>query len=429
VLRSVAVRRWIKWAMVGVLLASVATWWITRDRLPDPIRIATAMPGGQYHRLAGLLGRRLSEATGRDVDLIETAGSVENSRQLLAGRVDLAILQAGAAPLGDLAVLAPLHADVIHVVVRRRAGLSSLAELAGRRVAIGAPGSGMHESALSVLEHYGLAGGEAELVESYFLSLLEDESLDAAIVTTGLLNGDLERLLATGRFELLPLDADAIGTRLAFYRPMSVPRGLYSERPTIPSTTVLTVGTTALLVGTSETSPLLVSATLDALYHPSVRESLPTLIRRGEARGWTDTPLHPEAADYLNPFRGLGTVASFMESLAAAKELLFALAAGLYLAWTRWSGLRQAEQEALLRAQKEKLDAFVSKTLSIERAQMSETDPERLRTYLDDVTRIKLEALEELSHEDLRGDRMFLIFLTQCAALSAKIQAKYESSR
>jgi len=43
---------------------------------------------------------------------------------------------------------------------------------------------------------------------------------------------------------------------------------------------------------------------------------------------------------------------------------------------------------------------------------------------LDKVTRIKLQALDELTHEALRGDRIFLIFLTQCANLITKIQAK-----
>ena len=43
---------------------------------------------------------------------------------------------------------------------------------------------------------------------------------------------------------------------------------------------------------------------------------------------------------------------------------------------------------------------------------------------LDEVTRIKLKALRQLTHEDLRGDRVFLIFLTQCASLIGKIQAK-----
>ena len=49
---------------------------------------------------------------------------------------------------------------------------------------------------------------------------------------------------------------------------------------------------------------------------------------------------------------------------------------------------------------------------------------QRMRELLDEVTRIKLQAIRELTHEALRGDRMISIFLLQCGDLAVKIQAK-----
>jgi len=43
---------------------------------------------------------------------------------------------------------------------------------------------------------------------------------------------------------------------------------------------------------------------------------------------------------------------------------------------------------------------------------------------LNQVTQIKLMALEELTHEELRGDRVFLIFVTQCSNLINTLQQK-----
>ena len=427
-LRSTAVRRGLGWAMGLVLVVSLATWWTTRERLPERIRIATALPGGQYHRLGGLLAQRLEAATGRPVELMPTAGSVENRELLLRGDAELAIFQAGAASLGGLAVLSPAHPDVVQVVVRKSAGIHEMAGLAGRRVAIGPRGSGMRRSSLELLGHYRLSGGEVELVDAYFLELEKDPGLDAAVIVTGLLNDDLGRLLRSGDYDLLPIDAEAFAVRHAFYSAVTIPRGVHAERPAVPGRDVRTVATTALLVATPEVSPLLVDAALDALHEASLREALPTIYTRTQARAWSDAPLHPEAADHLSPYRGLDTVASFMESLAAAKELLFALAAGLYLAVTRWRSLKENERRRELEEQKERLDAYVESTLEIERAQMTVSDARRLRGCLDEVTRLKIEALTELSHEDLRGDRMFLIFLTQCASLTAKIQAKLSAA-
>ena len=47
-----------------------------------------------------------------------------------------------------------------------------------------------------------------------------------------------------------------------------------------------------------------------------------------------------------------------------------------------------------------------------------------MRPFLRRVTRIKQEALRELTSEKVRGDQLFAIFLAQCAALSEKIQMR-----
>ncbi len=51
-------------------------------------------------------------------------------------------------------------------------------------------------------------------------------------------------------------------------------------------------------------------------------------------------------------------------------------------------------------------------------------DPRKLKDYLNEVTEVKLDALKELTHEALRGDRLFSIFLMQCSNLTRKIQMK-----
>jgi hypothetical protein len=78
----------------------------------------------------------------------------------------------------------------------------------------------------------------------------------------------------------------------------------------------------------------------------------------------------------------------------------------------------------LIQREKDRLDELLIDTLRIEENQVGVSDPEKLAEMLNEVTRIKLKALRQLTHEDLRGDRVFLIFLTQCANLIGKIQAK-----
>ncbi len=420
---------WHSWymrgAMAALLVVSLLGWYFTRERLPDEIVIATAAEGGQYHHLASVLKPHLERITRRPVTLLATAGSQENSELLAKGRAHLAILQGGSVPMDGLAVLAPLYYEPVHVVVRRELGMKSLRDLDGRKVALGPEGSGMRRSAQELLAHYRIDVSKLCETNCYFGDLEKRPDLDAAVVTTGLENRDLQALLATGRFELLSvLDAEALAIRHPYFAPVTIPRGLFAEGPPVPEANVPTVGTTALLASRSGESKLLVQSALEALYENHLQLALPTLISERAAMEWRLFPLHAAARGYHDPYEGLGLLANLMESIAAIKELLFALGAGLYLIWDRRQRLKELERKADVNRQKEHLDSFLNRTVSIERAHMDCTDTRRLHEYLDEVTRIKLQALEELTHEDLRGDRLFSIFLMQCANLIQKIQYK-----
>ncbi len=55
---------------------------------------------------------------------------------------------------------------------------------------------------------------------------------------------------------------------------------------------------------------------------------------------------------------------------------------------------------------------------------MDTVDVDELQGFLDQVTEIKLEALTQLTHEELRSDQAFSIFILQCGNLISKIQMK-----
>ena len=412
------------WALLAAVVVSVVVWYANRDTLPDPLRIATARDAGVYQSFGGALTDLIQQRTGSPVALEATAGSLENRERLLSDKADVALIQHGSVALDGLAIVAPLFPEVVQVVVRKGQGMSSIHDLADRRTVLGPAGSGMRTSAREILSHYGVetadAGGDVA-----FVDLMDDDSLEAAIVTAGTQNGDVRALLTAGQFELLPiLDARALALKHAHFRDYELPRGTYSGGPTVPPEAIPTVATLALLVVRKDASALLVEEVLGALYEEDLQSRFPTLVPLRDAREWSPRPLHPRASGYFDPFDRVGWLANVMESLAALKELLFALGAALFLISQRWRRLKEREQEQELKGLKERLDSFLDRTVRIERAQMQMEDPKQLKECLDEVTRIKLEALSELTDEDLRGDRMFSIFLSQCASLVTKIQAK-----
>ncbi len=422
--RTTVLRKYVAWGMVAILIASLAMWYFSRDRLPTTLRIATAESDGQYYRFGKELQTALAARTTSKVVVLSTDGSIDNHARLRSGKTELAIVQSGAVSLRGLAVVAPLYRDVVHVIVRKDRDIHTIHDLKERNVAVGPVGSGYRESARNVLENYGLSLDDLKENTRYVRQLLEDPALDAAIVTTGMKNPSVHRVLASGDFDLLPLHAKAMAAEYAHFEHVTIPTGYYSADPAVPATDIPTVAATALLVAREDAPSIIVSETMDALYEQDLGVTFPNLISPDDAVDMVPRRLHPAARRYFDPFDHVGWLATVIEGLAGARELLFALVAGLYLVWDRWRRLKEDERQTRMQAEKDRLDLFLAETLKVERALLRATDAGQLNRYLDEVTDIKLRALEELTHEDLRGDRAFSIFLAQCANLISKIQHK-----
>ena len=417
-------RRSVAIGMLAVIICSLA-WYLTRDTLPAKVRIATSPEGGLYSRVGASLKPILEEQLGRPVEIVHTRGSVENRRKLLAGEVDFAILQDGSIDSHGLTVIAPLYHEVMHVLVRKGSDLNSIDDFKGRGIAIGPLDSGMHESALILLRHYGLTAKDLRESDRYFAEILTDTAIEGAIVTTGFLNGDLQRVMDTRQFDLLPIrDAESLTIHHPYLTLQTIPTGVFEGHPPVPETAVPSVATTAYLGARQNVSDELVRRTLSVLYERDLRQQIPTLIPLAEARNSTMGNIHRATRSYYDPFGGVELLSNLLESLSAVKELMFAFCAGLYLLWDRWRRVKEREERQVVRVMKERLDQFLEESVRLERAQMETDDPQQLREYLNEATRLKLRAIDELTHEDLRGDRMFSIFLLQCGDLAAKIQAK-----
>ena len=413
--------------LLVVIVVSLVGWFLSRDRLPREIRVATGREGGLYYRIGLELAEAIERQTGASVTVVTTDGSGEN-RSLLGSedttRPDLAILQAEFVAAADMHVIAPLHPEMVYVIVRRDSDVQALRDLAGRSVALGSVGTGMRQTAIEILKHYEVQVDSLENTGLFFTDLLSDDSpLEAAIVTAGLANSDLQELLRSDQFRLIPItDSEAIEMNEPFLRHAVIPRGLFSEGPPVPSDSISTLATPALLVARRDAPNALIHAALAAVYEQDLALGFPTLIAPAEAPSWVPFRMHSVSRSYYNPADRIGFLASVMESLAATKELLFALGAGAYLVWLRWRRISQKERDAKIQVQKDRLDTLLEQTLRIEREQIETTNPKRLRELLDEVTRIKLRALQEFTEEELRGDTAFSIFLMQCSGLISRLQ-------
>jgi len=351
----------------------------------------------------------------------------------------LAMYQAGTVALGDGAIVAPLYREVVHVLVKRRVledvkyrvrepNGDLLREVLledGGSIYAGAANSGMRHSAREVLDHYGIDAETVHFVDK------ETQATDVVIATTGMFSKAMADRLRQGDYRYLSLDSEALANRHTHFVMHRIPRASYRDQKgqPVPEQDVSTIATTAFLVVRQDASPRLVNAALDALYQGNLGQEYPDLIPRNEANNYLHgMPVHATARAFFEPY-DIAYLAGLIESVAATKELLVALGASVYLLWTLHRRRQEKLREAEMLANRKRLDHYVDQTIAIESAQIGVTDPARLTEYLADVTRIKLEALDELTDAELRGDRVFSIFLMQCANLISKLQLKMITHR
>ncbi len=419
------VRLVIAFVAAAVMIGCGVTWYISHEALPPEIRIAAGQSAGLYHTLAQSLATRLQDRTGRPVRVIETAGTEANVDLLRDGGAELALIQRVSSTPEGLAGVAPLYPEILHFLVRNdlENPIRSLRDLKGHRAALGLQGSSMRQISHMVLTHYDVhgVGDQGE----YFGAMENNSNIHAALVTTGWMNPTVERLLHSRKFELIGIDdPDGLAMRQPWFTATAIPRGLYPGNPPVPPEPVRTVSVMSLLACRSNAPDRLVRESLAALYETDLRSSFPAVLSAKAARDYDATVMHPSVAMYHNPTAALNRLSQALELISKSKEAVFGLIAFIILIWGWVRRRRERIAAAADQAQKQKLDDFIARTLTVELEQMEVTDPEKLRPFLRRVTQIKQEALRELTSEKVRGDQLFAIFLSQCAALSEKIQMR-----
>ncbi len=211
------------------------------------LSIATGGTGGTYYPYGG----GLAEMIGRHIDGASataevTGASVENMALISRQDSDLAIALAdtvfaaynGTADfegraVDDARALASIYPNAVQIVVMADSGIQSLADLRGKRVSVGAPGSGTEVNAAQVLESNGITYDDITVQRLNFnetADALRDGDIDAGFWSVGPPTSSILNLAATRSIRILGLtDAEienAIGVEPVF-APYTLQAGMY----------------------------------------------------------------------------------------------------------------------------------------------------------------------------------------------------------
>ena len=253
-----------------VLAAFVVALQFIKPAPPKLVRIASGSPQGAYYHFAQAYARELARE-GITLEVIPTAGSVENIRLLRQGEVDAALVQGGIEDPGEgqaLYSLGSLYYEPLWLFLRRNLAIERLGELAGRRVSVGAEGSGTRALVLRLLRENGLATdapelqalGGAEAAEALLAG-----HLDAAFFVASPQAKLIQRLLADPRLRLFDFRrGEAYARRHHFLTTLLLPRGVVDLARDVPAQDLRLLAPAANLVVNEDAHPAINQLLLQA---------------------------------------------------------------------------------------------------------------------------------------------------------------------
>lgn len=310
---------------------------------PERIVIATAAEDGAYHSFA-LRYRELLARHGVELELRSTAGSVENIDLLRdeSEDVDVAFVQGGIATQGaepPLYSLASLYFEPLWVFHRRELELESLGDLAGKRLAVGAEGSGTRAVALKLLAENGVPGSARGLLplggQAAAQELLSGD-IDAVFLVASPSAPAVDELLRSDRVTLLSFRRAEAYTRVhRFLSNLSLPEGVLDFEADIPAVDKVLLAPAATLVARADFHPALTDLLLQAASRVHGRGGLFEAPGEFPSTLYLDLPLSDEAERHFKygppflqrylPFWAATLIARLKVMLVPLLALLFPL--------------------------------------------------------------------------------------------------------
>src|SRR6202051_1664469 len=258
--------------LVVSALVIFAALHFVRPAPPRALTIASGAPGSRFNLVAQRYQKILAR-NGITLKIVTTEGSQDNLNRMFASDVDIALVQAGISDVGETGDLIPLGSVFyvpLTIFYRNPTALDRLSQLAGRRIAIGPPGSGTRSLALALLKANEInAQGPTQLLD------LEGEAARTALLGQQadaiFLTGDstapetIREMLHTPGIRLFDFSqADAYVRRFHYLNKLELPPGAFDLGENLPPTAINMLAPTVELLAHSSLHPALSDLMIEA---------------------------------------------------------------------------------------------------------------------------------------------------------------------
>lgn len=310
---------------LGTLLLTIGLIWSAcAERDATFVTIGTGGVTGVYYPTGGAISRMINkkfETYKIKATVESTSGSVFNINAVMNGDLEFGVAQSdrqyqaynGLAEWReggrqtDLRSVFSIHPEAITLVASEESAIRDIADLKGRRVNLGNPGSGQLQNSKDVLAAVGI--GEEEISAEYVKAveapgLLQDGRIDAFFYTVGHPAGNIKEA-TSGRIKvrIIPITGPTIESMIAerpYYAEAVIPKEFYPAA--LNEEDIETIGVKATFVTSSGVSDEVVYAITREVFEnlDDFRELHPAykvLSERNMLRGLS-APIHPGALRY-----------------------------------------------------------------------------------------------------------------------------------
>ena len=173
--------------------------------------------------------------------------------------------------IDDVSAIGALYPETVQLVTLEKSGIKTFEDLKGKKVSVGAIGSGTEANAKQLLEIHGLTMDDIDPQNLDFgesQESIQSGQIDAAFVTAGTPTGAVEGLNAVAKVFIVPIEdskADELIKKYPYYAKEVIPSGTYGSTA---DTNAVSVG--AMIVVQNELPEDLVYEITKAIYDNAI---------------------------------------------------------------------------------------------------------------------------------------------------------------
>ena len=280
--------------------------------------MGTGGTAGTYYAFGGVLAQYMKNNSDYNVTAVSTAASKANIQSIGDGDYQMGFTQSDVmsyawegsrsfekdGPSRDFRVMGALYAETVQLITMKE-DIKSVADLRGRSVSIGAPGSGVYFNAVDVLEGAGLSLDDIKVQYQSFddsKEALKDGQIDAAFLVAGAPTSAITELATTNGVFLVPINGELRDNIMAanpFYAPMQIPADTYPGQSEAIDT--ITVKATMIVDANLDEEAVyqLTAAIFDHAAEIAAENAKGNELSIENATTGLTVPFHPGAARYF----------------------------------------------------------------------------------------------------------------------------------